>query len=82
MRSERLPALLAFPQVEITVYHPEGPMEAEELYEDLLDALFDAERAQQTALHRITETEGPTQIKSKIPDTYAVRGALRVSLRG
>ncbi len=80
-RSERLPSLLSRPEVEVTVYHPEGLSEAEELYEDLLDALFDAEHSQTTALHRITETEGLSQVPSRIPDTWSAQGVVRVSIR-
>lgn len=40
------PRLLSHPEVDLSVFHAEGLVQAEELYEDVLDALFDAVDAQ------------------------------------
>lgn len=80
-RSERLPELLSHPEVEVTVHHPEGLPEAEEMYDDLLDALFTAQRSQSSAIRWVSETEGPSQVGSKIPDCWSVRGTVRVGIR-
>ncbi|MGQ9348822.1 hypothetical protein [Mycolicibacterium gilvum] len=40
------PRLLSHPEVDLSVFHAEGLVQAEELYEDVLDALYDAVRDQ------------------------------------
>ena len=64
----------------------DGPIEAEELYDDALEALYDAVRQQITVegvgyLHSIRETQGATQAPSEVPDTWMVQGSIRLGLR-
>ncbi|MFI2841693.1 hypothetical protein [Mycolicibacterium sp. PDY-3] len=73
-RSENAPRLLALSEVDITVVSADGLIAAEELYEDALDALYDA-------LPGVRETQGATEVESKYPDTWAVEGTIRVRVR-
>ena len=80
------PKRFALPEVELTAVSADGPIEAEELYDDALDALYDAVRQQITVegvgyLHSIREDRGATQVGSEIPDTWSVQGSVRVGLR-
>lgn len=80
------PRQLGFPEVDLTVVHDLGPVEAEELYEDALEVLYDAVRHQTVVagagyLHSISETQGATQEESPFPDTWAVAGAVRLGRR-
>lgn len=85
-RSPGLPHLLAQPAVQMTVVSADGLIEAEELYEDALDALFDAV-AQQIVIEGVgylrsfSETQGATESPSDYPDTWAVEGSVRIGLR-
>ena len=78
--------LLPQPVVRLTVISADGPVEAEELYEDALDALY-ASVSDQTVvlgaghLQSISEAQGATQTPSMLPDTWSVEGSLRLSLR-
>lgn len=79
------PGRLSHPVLKLTAVSADGPVAAEELYEEALDALFDA--AAQTsvpgtgALHSIRETRGATQVPSKYPDTWAVEGQIGITIR-
>lgn len=73
-RHETRPDLLAFPEVEVTVYHPDGLPEAEDLYEDLLTVLL-------VPGLRVSEVDGASQVPSNIPDAVAVQGTVRVAIR-
>jgi hypothetical protein len=85
-RHEGRPRLLSHPEVDLSVFHAEGLVQAEELYEDVLDALFDAVQAQTVVpgagyLHSLTESQGATLTKSPFADTWAVAGSVTVGLR-
>lgn len=84
-RHETRPNKLSFPVVELTVYGNVGVEETHELYEDVLDMLYDAVQKQtQTAhgyLHSIKETMGATQFDSPMTDTWRVQGLIQFGLR-
>lgn len=72
-RSVDAPRLLSHPVLGMTVVSSDGPVAAEELYEEALDALYNA--------HGIRETRGATSVPSRYPDTWAVEGTVRVRVR-
>lgn len=84
-RHETRPKQLGLPVVELTVYGNVGVDKTHELYEDVLDVLYDAVQKQtQTAhgyLHSIKETMGATQFDSPMTDTWRVQGLIQFGLR-
>lgn len=82
VRNESIPHLFSLPEVDVTVVTDDYPESAEQLYDDVLDALFRAARRQGPGgLHSVTEVAGPSPIESPFPDTFAVVGSLRVGIR-
>ncbi|MCK5751211.1 MAG: hypothetical protein KAH46_00735 [Mycobacterium sp.] len=80
------PRQLGFPEVDLTVVHDLGPVEAEELYEDALEALYDAVNDQAVVagvgcLHSISEIQGAIQTNSPFADTWSVQGTIRLGVR-
>jgi hypothetical protein len=79
------PNQFSLPVLELSAFSNVGLVEAEELYEDVLESLYGAVDAQtQTPagyLHSIKETEGATQRESPFPDTWTVQGSVRLGLR-
>lgn len=71
--------------MEITVHTQQGLPETEELYEDVLEALYEAVRKQTLTpagyLHSIFETMGSTQFSSKFQDAWRVQGLLQLGVR-
>jgi hypothetical protein len=84
-RHERLPTKLSLAVMEITAYTDVGLPETEQLYEDLLEVLYDAVRLQtQTPdgyLHSIKETLGATQFSSLFQDSWRVQGLIKFGIR-
>lgn len=84
-RHETRPKQLGLPVVELTVYGNVGVDQTEELYEEILDVLYDAVQKQtQTAhgyLHSIKETMGATQFDSPHTDTWRIQGLIQFGLR-
>ena len=85
VRHETRPTKLSLPVVELAAFSDAGLVEAEELYDTALEALYAAVAAQtQTGagyLHSIKETVGATQRESPYVDTWMVQGAIRLGLR-
>lgn len=84
-RNPKLPHRASRPVLEITAVSADGPIEAEELFEDALDALYAAVRQQIVVpdaghLQSLREAQGPTQTASRYPDTWAVEGSVQLSL--
>lgn len=85
-RNPEAPKIHALPEVTMEAVSADGPIEAEVLYEDALDALY-AAVADQTvvpnvgSLQSLTEAQGATQAPSEVPDTWAVQGSLRLVVR-
>jgi hypothetical protein len=81
-----LPNRFSLPEVKMTAVSTDGLIEAEELYDDAIEALY-AAVANQTVvpnvghLQSIPEAQEPTQAPAEVPDTWAVTGSLRVGLR-
>lgn len=85
-RNRNLPKLHALPALEMTAVSADGLIDAEELYDDALDALYDAVDDQtvvpnQGRLQSLTESQGATQSPSEVPDTWAVTGSVRLAVR-
>lgn len=84
-RNENRPRELSSPVIEMSVYSKESLIDAERLYENALDALYDAVREQtQTPkgyLHSVRETMGATQFSSLFMDSWRVQGLIRLGLR-
>ncbi len=76
---------LALPVIELTSYGTEGLVETEQLYEDALEALYEAVRLQKLTsagyLHSITETMGATQFSSLYMDSWRVQGLIQLGVR-
>ena len=85
VRHRTQPTLLGKPVIELTVHGKEGLPETEQLYEDVLEALYDSVRNQtQTPagyLHSIFETMGSTQFSSLFQDAWRVQGLLQLGVR-
>jgi hypothetical protein len=84
-RHETHPTLLSYPVIELTAYGDVGLVETEKLYEDALEALYEAVRLQtQTPygyLASILETLGATQFSSLFQDSFRVQGLIKLGLR-
>ncbi|MEB3031079.1 hypothetical protein [[Mycobacterium] nativiensis] len=84
-RNPNAPTLHSLPMVELTAVSADGLVEAEELYDDALDVLFAAHRAQTIVtgvgyIQSLTESQGPTEAPSP-PDTWAVAGTIRAGIK-
>lgn len=79
------PTQLARPVIELTAYGTEDLPTTENLYEDALEALYDAV-AQQTQtpqghLSSIRETMGATQFSSPYQDSWRIQGLIQLGVR-
>lgn len=89
LRHETRPNQLSLPVIEMTVFHSlaaGGTLAATEtLYDDALEALFDAVKRQtQTPdgyLHSARETMGKTQFSSLFQDSWRVQGLIQLGVR-
>lgn len=84
-RSKSRPFDIDQPTMELTAYHNEGLIEAEELYTKSLDLLFEAWENQTVtpagSLARVEEFMGMTQFSSLFQDTWRVQGLISLSIR-
>lgn len=87
-RNPKRPLLLGTPVIELTAYTktPEGGLpETEQLYEDALEALYEAVRRQTPTeagyLHSMKETLGATQFSSLFQDSWRVQGLIQLGIR-
>lgn len=78
VRNRNLPHLHSRPVVDIAAVSAVGPVEADELYEDVLDALYSAVGEY---FQSVLETRGATSTASPYPDTWAVEGSVQLALR-
>lgn len=85
VRNNLHPTAFALPVIEMTAYGSEGLPETELLYDEALEAMYDAVRKQvQTPagyLHSIKETLGSTQFSSLYQDSWRVQGLLQLGVR-
>lgn len=79
------PTLLTLPVIEMTAYTDTGLPEAEDLYQECLEALYGARKRQtQTPkgyLHSVKPTMGATQFSSLYAASYRVQGLIRLGVR-
>ena len=84
-RHPSYPTQLGLPVIEFTAYTDIGLPETEQLFEDLLEVLYDAVLHQtQTPdgyLHSIKETMGATQFSSLFQDSWRVQGLIQLGIR-
>lgn len=85
-RNVNMPDKHANPVVRVTAASGAGLIEAEELYEASLTALYAAVRAQQPVpgvghLQSISEASGPSEIPSGVQDVWTVGGTVQVAVR-
>lgn len=84
-RSSRFPDRMDHPVMEMTVYHGDGLIEAEEIYSRAVDAIFRAWHTQQMTpdghIAYVRETMGMTQISSLFQDSWRVQGLIQIGVR-
>lgn len=84
-RSHSLSQHLDQPVIEMTVYHDQGIVEAEELYAKALDALFQAWHTQKVtdagSISFVRETMGMTQFSSLFSDSWRIQGLIQLGIR-
>lgn len=85
VNNPKRPFTFATPVVEMTAYGTVGLVETENLYEDALEALYEAVRLQtQTPagyLHSMKETMGMTQFPSPFQDSWRIQGLIQLGVR-
>jgi len=85
VRNPDRPGLLGTAVMEITVYTDVGLPETEQLYEDVLEALYDAVNRQTVTdegnLSSIKETMGATQFSSLFQDSWRIQGLIQFGIR-
>jgi len=84
-RDYGMPGSLDRPTMELTAYHGDGLVEAEELYTQALDLLFEAQEKQTVtpagSLGRVEEYMGMTQFSSLFQDSWRVQGLISLNIR-
>lgn len=84
-RNQSYPHGMDVAVIELTAYSTEGLPECEHLYNDALDALYDAVLHQKQTdtgyLHSINENMGMTQFSSLFMDSWRVQGLVKLGLR-
>ena len=86
VRNINLPSVYSLPVVDMTAVSADGLIEAEELYEDALDALYASVSDQNVIpgvgyLQSLREEQGASQVPSVYSDSWAVQGSFRVGVR-
>jgi hypothetical protein len=85
VRHPRRPTQLGTPVIEMTVYDTVDLPTTEDLYDDALEALYEAVRDQtQTPagyLHSMKETLGRTEFGSPYTDSWRVQGLIQLGIR-
>lgn len=85
-RNANLPQRASQPVLEMTAVSADGLVEAEELYEAALDAIYAAVRTQTVVeglghLTSFSQAQGAIQTPSEIPDARTVKGSIRLGIR-
>jgi hypothetical protein len=85
LRNPKRPTLLGLPVIEMTAYTNTSLPDAEQLYEDALEVLFDAVKRQTQTdagyLHSMIETMGGTQFSSLYQSSWRIQGLIKFGLR-
>jgi hypothetical protein len=84
-RDAKRPFAFGLAVIEMTVYAKEGLPETEEIYENALEALYEAVQRQTTTpagyLHSMRETMGTTSFQSPYADSWRVQGLIQLGMR-
>jgi len=84
-RDKSHPDKLAHPIIELTAYSDEGLLEAENLYEEALEELYEAVRLQKQTpagyLVSINENMGAYQFSSLFQDSWRIQGLIQLGIR-
>lgn len=84
-RSKSRPHDIDRPTIELTAYHKDGIIEAEELYTQCLDLLFEAQEKQTVTpaghLASVEEFMGMTQFSSLFQDSWRIQGLISLTIR-
>lgn len=76
---------LRMPVIELTAYANTEVRDASDLYDEVLDALFDAQLYQKTTpggyIHSIKETMGKTSFDSPFDATWRMQGLVKLGIR-
>lgn len=76
---------LGKPTIELTVYSSDGLVEAEDLYLDARQVIWEMVKYQTVTpagyLHSFNETMGPTQLDSPFDDTWRIQGLIQLGVR-
>lgn len=84
-RNPEHPLLVATPVIEMTAYGVVDLPSTETLYDDALEALYEAVSLQTTTsagyLHSIVETMGATEFPSPFQDSWRVQGLIQLGVR-
>lgn len=84
-RSKSRPFDVDRPTMELTAYHGDGLIEAEELYTQCMDLLFEAQEKQTLTeagyLAGVEEFMGMTQFSSLFQDSWRVQGLVSLTVR-
>ena len=79
------PLLLARPVIELTVYATVDLPSTEDIYQDALEALYNAwwkqKKTDYGSISYVAETMGMTQFDSPFQDSWRVQGLIQVGLR-
>jgi hypothetical protein len=80
------PQRLDKPVIELTVYHDQGIVPAEDLYLQAREVIYEAWLAQTVVpgigyIHSYFETFGPSQFDSPFDDTWRIQGLIQLGLR-
>lgn len=85
VRHETRPTQFGLPIIELTCRTNVGLPENEQMYEDVLEVLYDAVRRQTQTdagyLSSIKETLGATQLSSEFQDSWRVQGLIKLGIR-
>ncbi|AWH13541.1 tail terminator [Mycobacterium Phage Leviathan] len=85
IRNPKAPLLHTLPVIEMSAYSAEGLIECEELYEEALEALYEAVQKQTLTpagyLQSMYETMGATQFSSLYQDSWRIQGLIRLGVR-
>lgn len=84
-RDRKRPTQFAKPVIELTAFGSQDLPATEQLYEDALEVLYKAQKAQvQTEngyIHSIFETMGATQFSSLFQDSWRIQGLIQLGIR-
>lgn len=85
VRHETRPTQLGLPVIELTCRSDVGVPETEQMYEDVLEVLYNAVKRQTLTdygyLSSIKETLGATQLSSEFQDSWRVQGLIKLGVR-